>query len=132
MYRAVCYCSLRGDFFRPSEAEKATGIPFLDKNDIESFSNIGKYKTVPFDYGVASLDAPKEYEDSETYGGAFWLIDHLEKYIITYREYGAEDIALTIFVYYSDQCNLGFNSETLARLSSLKISLAVSAVELDE
>jgi hypothetical protein len=119
--------AISGDKFLPSRL-----IPFVcNKYVPESFHDADGDLT----HGVIFYMHPQlfgiqghgvDYEE--------WFVELLEKNFQVFHKHGAEDFALFIEVYYSDdQCNFEiFNKSLLKRMRNYNISIPISVYHLSE
>jgi hypothetical protein len=122
--RIAFSCSVQGDAFRPTEAERRTGIQFSEKNEPGEIGKLGRHKGQPIPFGSGTIES--ETTGDAMNGSLSKFLDILKHCVFQWRELGAEVALLNIDVFYDEQCNLEISEENIAVLSELGLSLALS------
>ena len=124
MYKLDYWCSLHGDNFDPT--------PFLQLADINviSCNYVGDIRTRRYKkgepYPYASISFTSLDDDFDVFIQRLHEVKHL------FMECDAEIKIISIARYYSAQCNMEFNTETLLLIGDLGLALTISCYKLDK
>jgi len=118
-----------GENFSPANAEKRTGLSFMEKNEVGEIGKSGRFKNKPMPYGSATLMPPLQITSDNADYGIEWLTDTIAKLYADFEATGVTSITLSAKVFHDGQCNLEFSSQLLKKLGSARIQLTISCVE---
>lgn len=122
-----------GENFSPIKAQKITGLVFSKIQELGSLETKGPNKGKPRTLGSAVLYAPNNVDlDLNCYAGLEWIVDNLKDNIKILIECGAEEMYLSIGVFYKYQCNMAFEPYLLNKISDLNVSFWISCYEDNE
>lgn len=121
------YCSLEGEQLEPYELEENISIVFESKAKKGELSRIRK---TPFASGNAGYYIPVNNENLRDAFKAFFEI--IDEILLKDTNDDIALIDLCLSVYYTAQCSLGFDAETLAELGKRNISFAIDCYKVEE
>jgi hypothetical protein len=118
-----------GENFSPKSWEKSANIVCTQKTEVGEIKTRGRYKDKPSPLGIGIYKFSSGEPDSAVCAGdeAFWK--RILCIVETARQLGADDIDLSMTVFYKGQCNFDFNTTSLAGIHRLGIPLLISCVE---
>lgn len=122
--RIIVSCPVQGEAFRPSEAERQSGIRFSEKSEVGELGKSGRYPGQPQPYGYGSLGIEIRGNDLEEPLQRF--LDQVRRGAPFWQTLGAESLIVQIDVFYDHQCNLEFSESIIAALHDLRVPVAIS------
>ena len=123
MYRLDYSCCIYGKNFDPTPFLQLAGINIISYKYVGDVGDTGRYKGKPYPY--ASIDFSSLDDDFD----AFIQRLHTFKNLLT--ECDAEEKKIDIARYYTTQCNMEFNSNTLSLIGDLGLDLTISCYAED-
>ncbi len=122
--RIIFSCPVQGDAFRPTDAERQSGIRFSEKNEVGEIGKSGRYRGKPQPYGFGSLET--EIGDNDLDVALTRFLEQVQRGLPIWRSLGADSVLLQIDVFYDQQCNLELSESVIAALHTLRLPVAVS------
>jgi hypothetical protein len=119
-----------GDDFSPAQWEKEAKIKCSLKHERGEIGTRGRFKGLPYPDGYGSFNFVEDHKNTDLYTGEndeFWSA--ISRAVDAARTLRAEDISMTVTIFYSAQCNLWFDVASISRLNALNIPIAISCVE---
>jgi hypothetical protein len=120
MLKILASCSVAGEKFSPTAFTKISSVKLVRTNEPGDIGNKGRYRRKPKPYGSASIEISNKTK------GWSHLLTVMESCIDALRETGAEDITLSIGLFYDGQCNFELSKKDLKRIAALNIEMSIS------
>jgi hypothetical protein len=127
MRQIECFCTVYGEQFSPSEAEKLTGWAFAEHEEPGSASEDDYDGGLPVTHGWGNYDFG-ELNDCSDPSFMNWL-ENVKKTIPVLQRAGAERIVLEFLVAYKGQCNLEAQPDFFAAVARLGLPVTMSCWE---
>lgn len=119
-----------GDQFSPKAWETSASIICKSKTELGELQSRGQFKgqLAPRGFGLFELSSTEASQDLFKGGSiAFW--SRLQLIVEAARQLHADDLDLSITIFYKGQCNFAFDTTAIAGLYRLGVPLLISCVE---
>lgn len=120
-------CSLSGESFDPYILEKSISIFFKQK---VRKGDISELRGIPFSIGDASFDIEVSDENLDAAFSDFFRI--IDEILGKDENNDILEISLCLSVYYTAQCNLGFEPQILEGFGKRNITFLVDCYKVEE
>jgi hypothetical protein len=125
--KMIFSCPVQGDTFRPTEAERQSGIRFSEKNEIGELGKSGRYQGRPQPYGFGSFEAEIDHDDMDAPLVRF--LEQVQHGLPIWRSLGANRVILQIDIFYDQQCNFELSEGVIAALHKTRLPVTISCYQ---
>lgn len=123
MYKLCYACCIYGEKFDPTPFLQLANINIIQYNYVGDLGNTGRYKGKPYPYAYIRFSSFDDDIDA--------FVQRLHDVKDLFIKCDAEDKKIDIARYYTGQCNMEFNANTLFLIGDLGLDLTISCYAED-